>query len=425
MTARPVIRTARLTHRGTGLLFTGVVLVLSGFVAALTPVVLLGLLLCIPVAATTIVLVALRPSGRFTVTRSLRPAPAHVGDEVTVTTRVAPRHLTAWSSDLLHGFGLAEEVPPALRSGTPLRALVRARYEDVHLDYVLHPTVRGRWPLGPLEVTRVGPLGLCRATSTLGEATAVAVRPRLLPMSGSSALAQAGISPMQAGANEPSDEDASLRRYVPGDDLRRVHWKSAARHRELHVRVDEGASLTPATVVVDLPAARRTAHDIVLERIISVGATLATHLVETGHAVRLVAVGDAGPASPSAGARVVATDDAARARILDPTIDLTPMPVGAARTAARAARLTEVVGGRRGAEQIVVVLGGDTEAADIELAAYGDEGATSATRTAVVVTRTGGPNSVASRLRDHGWRTVVLTDDNLDDAWQQLLGVRA
>ena len=57
--------------------------------------------------------------------------------------------------------------------------------------------------------------------------------------------------------------------------------------------------------------------------------------------------------------------------------------------------------------------------------AYGDEAATSGTRTAVVVTRTGGTNPVASRLHDHGWRTVVLTDDNLDDAWQQLLGVRA
>lgn len=425
MTTRPATRTTRLTHRGTGLLLAGTVLVLSGFVAALTPLVVLGLLLALPVVVTTIVLVVLHPAGRFTVSRTLRPAPAHVGDEVAVTTRIAPRHLSPWTSDLLHGFGLAEEVPSALRSGSPLRARVRARYEDVHLDYALHPTVRGRWPLGPLEVTRVGPLGLCRATTTLGEPTAVAVRPRLLPMTGSSTLAQAGISPMQAGANEPSDEDASLRRYVPGDDLRRVHWKSAARHRELHVRVDEGASLTPATVVVDLPPARRTAHDATLERIVSVGATLALHLVETGHAVRLVAVGDAGPASPTAGARIVSTDDAARARILDPTIDLTPMPIGAARTHARAARLTEIVSARRGAEQIVVVLGGDAEAADVELAAYGDDAASSATRTAVVVTRASGTNPVANRLRDHGWRTVVLADDNLDDAWQQLLAVRA
>lgn len=425
MTARPVTRTVRLTNRGTGLLLAGVVLALAGFVSALTPVTVLGLLLCVPVAVTTIMLIVLHPSGRFTVSRTLRPVPAHVGDEVSVSTLIAPRHLSPWTSDLLHGFALAEEVPPSLRSGSPLRAIVRARYEDVHLEYALHPAVRGRWPLGPLEITRVGPLGLCRATSTLGDPSLVAVRPRLLPMTASTALAQAGISPMQAGANEPSDEDSSLRRYVPGDDLRRVHWKSAARHRELHVRVDEGASLTPATVVIDLPVARRTAHDPVLERIVSVGATLAIHLVETGHAVRLVAVGDAGPASGTAGSRVVSTDDAARARILDPTIDLTPMPVGAARTTSRSTRLTEVVAARRGAEQLVVVLGGDGEAIDIELAAYGDEATSSASRIAVVVTRAHGDNPVASLLRDRGWRTVVLTDDDLDDAWQQLTGVRA
>lgn len=425
MTSRPAFRTVRLTNRGTGLLLTGAVLAMSGFVSSLVPVLLLGLLLCLPVGITALALAAIVPSGRFAVSRTLRPTPAHVGEDITVSTLVAPRHLSPWTSDLLHGLGLAETVPPSLRSGSPLRARVRARYEDVHIEYTLNPARRGRWPLGPLEVTRVGPLGLCRATSTLGEPSLVPVRPKLFPMTASAALAHAGISPMKAGANEPSDEDSSLRRYVPGDDLRRVHWKSAARHRELLVRVDEGASLTPATVVIDLPSARRAAYDPLLERIISVGATLAIHLIETGHAVRLVPVGDAGPGSYSAGARVVSTDDAARARILDPTIDLAPLPAGGERTAARAGRLTEVVAGRRGAEQLVVVLGGDAEAIDVELAAYGAETSQSASRTAVVVCRTPTDTLVTDALRDHGWRTIALTDDNLDDAWQELTGVRA
>ncbi|MGP7961369.1 DUF58 domain-containing protein [Sanguibacter sp. A247] len=425
MTSRPAFRTLRLTNRGTGLLLAGATLVLSGFVSSLVPVLLLGLLLCLPVGLTALALALLTPSGRFAVSRTLRPTPAHVGENIAVSTLVAPHHLSPWSSDLLHGLGLAESVPASLRSGAALRARVRARYDDVHLEYTLTPAHRGRWPLGPLTATRVGPLGLCRATSTLGDPSSVAVRPRLLPMSGSTALAHAGISPMKAGANEPSDEDASLRRYVPGDDLRRVHWKSAARHRELLVRVDEGASLTPATIVVDLPSARRAAHDPLLERIISVGATLAIHLVETGHAVRLIPVGDAGPGSFTTGTRVVSTDEAARARILDPTIDLAPLPAGDERTTARAERLTDVVAGRRGAEQLVVVLGGDAQSLDIELAAYGDESSPSATRIAVVVCRTTTDTLVADALRNHGWRTVMLADDNLDDAWRELTGVRA
>jgi len=418
--ARPALR---LSARGAGVGLVGAALAAYGFVAALTPLLVLGLLLCVPVAVTAALL--LPPLGaRFTVSRTLRPLPAHVGDLVTVTTVVAPRRLTPWTADALHGLRLAEAVPVELHDDGPLHGHVEARYGDVRLEHVLRPAARGRWHLGPLEATRVGPLGLCRATSALGDAVPVAIRPRLLPMTASTALARAGISPVCAGADEPSDEDSSLRRYVPGDDLRRVHWKSVARHRELHVRVDEGASLTPATVVVDLPPARRAPHDPVLERVVAVGATLASHLLGTGHAVRLVAAGAAGPGGVHP--RVEPTDGDARARVLDPTIDLAPVPAGPARTAARSTLLAEVVAGRRGAERLVVVLAAGRDADADELAAYGAAAPGSTSRTAVVVpTRPDAGRATVRALRAHGWRAVVLDDDDLDGAWQRLTEGRA
>ena len=66
-----------------------------------------------------------------------------------------------------------------------------------------------------------------------------------------------------AGAEHPnavarSGEDFyALRPYVVGDDLRRVHWPSTARHDELMVRQDELPWQGRATVLLDV---RRGAH---------------------------------------------------------------------------------------------------------------------------------------------------------------------
>lgn len=413
----------RLTTRGTGLAVAGLALAAVGHVAALDALLTLGLMLLVPVVATTLGLVVSRPDRRLVVRRTLRPLPVHAGGQVTVTTCVSPARLTPWTSDTLHGLGLSEEVPEELRSGGPLRALVRARYEDVRLEYAVRPGRRGRWPLGPLRVTRVGALGLVRATSTLGGTAEVTVWPALLPLDGVTRLAQQGLAPSRSGASDPSDEDASLRSYQPGDDLRRVHWKSAARHRELLVRVDEGASLTPATVVVDLPAVgTRGAEDTHVERVVAVGASLALHLLATGHAVRLVATGDSGSSSAGVGARHVSYDETARTQLLGSTVDLTASEPGPARDDARAALLADVVAGRRGAEMLVAVLAADTHDLVTELAPYGADTTSSATRVAVVVGSPQRPAPVAHHLREHGWRVVVLEDDDLAEAWRRLAG---
>ncbi len=63
-----------------------------------------------------------------------------------------------------------------------------------------------------------------------------------------------------AGAEHPNalgrggEDFYALRHYVVGDDLRRVHWPSTARHDELMVRQDELPWQGRATVLVDVRA---------------------------------------------------------------------------------------------------------------------------------------------------------------------------
>lgn len=156
------------------------------------------------------------------------------------------------------------------------------------------------------------------------------------------------------GARTPSPDDAALRDYREGDDLRRVHWRSSARRGALLVRSDERAGMRPVSVLLDQPVRSKT-----LEWSISLAASMALAMLEGGHPVRLVGL------EPTTGDDVSEIPEfvhsrsgpQARATLLNRTIDL----VGP-RTDAEAeqrlldgVRLLETAEG--GAEMVLAVLG--------------------------------------------------------------------
>ena len=100
---------------------------------------------------------------------------------------------------------------------------------------------RGKWDVGLARWTTASPLGLwvsrrrSRATSelTVWPATEVMDVPPPRETEGS-----VGLGPMKAHL-----DDTTLREYVPGDDLRRVHWRSLARANTLMTRAEEPSRL--------------------------------------------------------------------------------------------------------------------------------------------------------------------------------------
>ncbi|MBS1847707.1 MAG: DUF58 domain-containing protein, partial [Actinobacteria bacterium] len=80
-------------------------------------------------------------------------------------------------------------------------------------------------------------------------------------------------------------EFASLREYVDGDDLRKVHWRATSRREELIVRRDERPRRSGCTVVLDT---RATVQDpVTFERSVSAAAGILTAAIEAGQSARL------------------------------------------------------------------------------------------------------------------------------------------
>ncbi|MFD7920403.1 DUF58 domain-containing protein [Streptomyces sp. NPDC059740] len=183
--------------------------------------------------------------------------------------------------------------------------------------YRVRAEVRGRYALGPLQLRLADPFGMCELTRPLGPVDTLTVVPRVvplpaLPLSGAVTGRGDGVGRQSALSGE---DDVIPRGYRRGDDLRRVHWRSTARHGELMVRREESPRTTRGTVLLDTRAAAflTSGADSAFEWAVSGAASAAVHLLERGFAVQLVT--DSGAdASGGAGGRPPAE---AAGRLLD------------------------------------------------------------------------------------------------------------
>src|SRR3546814_20212528 len=95
-----------------------------------------------------------------------------------------------------------------------------------------------------------------------------------------------------AGARQPNslgrtgEDFYALRPYVVGDDLRRVHWPSSARHDELLIRQNELPWQGRTTVLLDVRKAAPNGDSLALA--VSVAASVVAATARRHHLVRLV-----------------------------------------------------------------------------------------------------------------------------------------
>lgn len=401
------LRALRPTTRGLLLLAGGTATVAAGIGIGVPPLVQAGLVvvLAVLVGGVSVAVDVLRSQRRAVrVTRAVLPHPVVVGDRATVVVEVHGRAG-------LDRARLSERAARELSGGRPLRAKVTRSAGQVSLRYEIEPERRGRWSAGPLEVHLRDVLGTVAWSGVLGAARRVAVRPRITPLTmpgGAAALDTRASS----GSRSPAPDDAALRDYRPGDDPRRVHWRSTARRGELVVRQDEHAGRRPATVLVDLPMDPGP-----LEWVVATGASLAVALVGSGHRVRMLA-------GPEPQTRHLADGEAVES-VLDAAVDLVAPPSRAARRAWLSAGATDLTSRGAGSELLVAVLGELEGPGLVEVARLGVVHEAWAMVLASPSPTTGEERTLRA-LRRAGWAAVLVrSGEPADRAWHRLLEAAA
>ena len=154
---------------------------------------------------------------------------------------------------------------------------------------------RGVFPIGPAQVYSTDPLGLQTFTQKMPVVTELVVYPAIVPLRTSwlrGAAAQGWRGSSSALTRGDGDDFYGVREYQPGDELRRVHWRTTARTGILAVTEYAQGVTLEVVIALDLSRAAyaRTGEgeEGALETAIRLAATLLDDLLRFGHAVRLL-----------------------------------------------------------------------------------------------------------------------------------------
>ncbi|MEU4637345.1 DUF58 domain-containing protein [Micromonospora chalcea] len=229
-----------ITARGIGLLVAALVLLGVGFRYAYPELTVLGAAAGVAVGY-GVVNAAWRP--RLSVARRADPDRVARGEP-------AAMELTVRNTGRLRAANLvAEDRCAGALVPVPLLRLRPGRDTVVRYDVPTHR--RGVVPVGPLRVVRRDPLGLVALARGYGGTVPVWVHPRIHPLSAVPTGAGRSLDGRTDSVPHGSITFDSLREYVVGDELRRVHWRTSARVGELMVRENVDTSLPRLVVVLD------------------------------------------------------------------------------------------------------------------------------------------------------------------------------
>ncbi|HKE72477.1 MAG TPA: DUF58 domain-containing protein [Acidimicrobiales bacterium] len=186
--------------------------------------------------------------------RSVHPSHVHAGQLSRVEVRIRNVRRSATPvlrlRDPVSGTAGADLLVPPLDQGAMSTA-----------SYRLPTDRRGIVRVGPLRVVVGDPFGLAQASAMAAPQVEVTVYPvvediRPVPYTSGTDPLAGTLHPHAIG--RVGDDFYALRPYVVGDDLRRIHWPSTARHDELLVRQQEQPWQGRTTVLLDV---RRATQD--------------------------------------------------------------------------------------------------------------------------------------------------------------------
>ena len=227
---------------------------------------------------------------RISVSRRISPDRVQAGREVIVTLEM--NNEGKGSAPLL----LLEDHIPSELSGRARFAIngVEARGHR-QTAYRLRPGRRGRFAVGPLAITVSDPFGVARVTSVGSVASTFLAYPRteMLTLPKDTGKRRTTVVSARRQPTGAQGEDFyTLREYVEGDDLRRIHWPATAKRNRYMIRQEETPWHARATILLDETAG--TYAGAGWERSVEVAASLADLYHRSAYNFRLMGVSDRG-----------------------------------------------------------------------------------------------------------------------------------
>src|SRR5690606_23483801 len=276
---------AGLTTRGRSFLAAGVAAAICAYVLGQSDLLRVGLLLSVlPLVCAGVLF---RTRYRVAGSRRLAPARVPAGSEARVHLRMDN------VSRLPTGLLMLQDRVPYVLGPRPRFVLDRVEAGGRReVSYRVRSDLRGRYPLGPLQLRLSDPFGMCELTRSFSTYDTLTVVPRVEPLPPVRLSGEArgyGDGRLRALALAGED-DVIPRGYRYGDDLRRVHWRSTARYGELMVRREEQPQRARCTVLLDTRAIayEGAGPDSAFEWAVSGAASVLVHMLERGFSVRLL-----------------------------------------------------------------------------------------------------------------------------------------
>jgi uncharacterized protein (DUF58 family) len=221
-------------------------------------------------------------------------------------------------------------------------------------SYRLPTERRGEIGVGPLRLVHADPLGLASRGQDVAGRVTLLVRPRAvhLPVAPAGRAGTSDGDTTGLGRGSPVSFHA-LRAYVPGDELRLVHWRASARTGTLVTRELRDADRPHATVLLDVrptsysaPASDEPwAGSAAFELAVDAAASIAVAVVRRGQPLRAL-LGGGEPLELRGGGRGDADQVLDRLAAVVPDAGQTLDAALGAMRASRAAGLLVVVTGR-------------------------------------------------------------------------------
>ncbi|MEV7771886.1 DUF58 domain-containing protein [Kitasatospora sp. NPDC086791] len=413
-----------LTTRGRSFLAAGLTAVVCSYLLDQDALLRVGVLL----AALPLVAVAVVANTRYRVAsgRRLSPRRAVAGQEARVHLRLDN------VSRVPTGLLLLEDKVPYVLGPRPRFVLDRVEPRGHReVSYRVRSDLRGRYPLGPLQLRLSDPFGMCEVTRAFTAADVLTVVPLVQALP---AIRLSGEWPGQGESHSRTlalagDDDVILREYRPGDDLRRVHWRSSAKYGELMVRREEQPQRARATVLLDTREIghRGSGPASSFEWSVSCAASVAAHLLERGYQTQLLTDTGLAVPGPGAGGHHHAADTTGL--ILD------ALAIAELSDGGTLSRAEEPL--RTGGEGLLVAVLGELD--DTQTARLGrlrsrtggaiafllDTGTWAGLR--MLAPDTGGEEfrARARKLREAGWTVItVRAGDSVPDLWRAAEGAR-